>query len=274
MITPRRSRENSRLRARQTDCDAADDEMTRGATRRGDQRRHRPRHVWLHGAGTGPRPARRSSRGHVRFRRGALRDADRRARVQGRDRRRHDDGHPDQRPAGPGYGAVVDLAEPRPHRARCLEKTPDLRFQSANDLAFALETLSVPPTSTSASSAAAIAAPVCRRLHRRASRGCRGPSRGRRARRRGIVGVPAHAATARSALETHSPRSPSPPAKRTSPSLSPDGSTVAYAVRVNDSWDIYAQRVGGRNATPIVTDPQRDEARSRLFARRSVDRVS
>ena len=28
---------------------------------------------------------------------------------------------------------------------------------------------------------------------------------------------------------------------------------------VNGSWDIYAQRVGGRNATPIVNDPKRDE---------------
>jgi len=28
----------------------------------------------------------------------------------------------------------------------------------------------------------------------------------------------------------------------TSPTLSPDGSTVAYAMRVNGSWDIYAQR--------------------------------
>ena len=33
---------------------------------------------------------------------------------------------------------------------RCLEKTPDLRFQSANDLAFALETLSTASTSSSA----------------------------------------------------------------------------------------------------------------------------
>ena len=47
--------------------------------------------------------------------------------------------------------------------------------------------------------------------------------------------------------------------EETSPSLSPDGSTVAYAVRVNGSWDVYSQRVGGRNATPIVNDPQRDE---------------
>ena len=30
-------------------------------------------------------------------------------------------------------------------------------------------------------------------------------------------------------------------------------------MRVNGSWGIYAQRVGGRNATPIVNDPKRDE---------------
>jgi len=41
--------------------------------------------------------------------------------------------------------------------------------------------------------------------------------------------------------------------------LSPDGTTVAYAMRVNGSWDIYSQRVGGRNATPIINDPQSDE---------------
>ena len=48
--------------------------------------------------------------------------------------------------------------------------------------------------------------------------------------------------------------------EETAPSLSPDGTTVAYAVRVNDSWDIYTQRVGGRNATPILNDPQRNES--------------
>jgi Tol biopolymer transport system component len=30
-------------------------------------------------------------------------------------------------------------------------------------------------------------------------------------------------------------------------------------MRVNGNWDIYSQRVGGRNATPIVNDPRRDE---------------
>jgi Tol biopolymer transport system component len=48
--------------------------------------------------------------------------------------------------------------------------------------------------------------------------------------------------------------------EETSPTISPDGSTVAYSTRVNGNWDIYSQRVGGRNATPIVNDPARDEA--------------
>jgi len=47
--------------------------------------------------------------------------------------------------------------------------------------------------------------------------------------------------------------------EETDPSLSPDGTIVAYAVRVNDSWDIYTQRVGGRIATAILNDPQRSE---------------
>ncbi|MBA2597805.1 MAG: PD40 domain-containing protein, partial [Chloroflexia bacterium] len=47
--------------------------------------------------------------------------------------------------------------------------------------------------------------------------------------------------------------------EETSPTLSPDGSTVAYSMRSNGSWDIYSQRVGGRKATPIVNDPKRNE---------------
>ncbi|HXG72336.1 MAG TPA: hypothetical protein VNJ04_17160, partial [Gemmatimonadaceae bacterium] len=47
--------------------------------------------------------------------------------------------------------------------------------------------------------------------------------------------------------------------EETSPALSPDGSTVAYSMRTNGSWDIYSQRVGGRKATPIVNDPKRNE---------------
>ena len=62
--------------------------------------------------------------------------------------------------------------------------------------------------------------------------------------------------------------------EETAPAISPDGSIVAYSTRVNGSWDIYAQRTGGRNATPIVNDPQRDEGGTSLLPGWRVDRVS
>jgi len=136
---------------------------------------------------------------------------------------------------------------------RCLEKAPPLRFQSANDLAFAIETLS----SGSTPSAPTVAV-------------------GDVARRPPAAWLPwsvaAIAVLGAAGVWMLRP-APEPPEVRwssftriteaageeTSPALSPDGSTVAYSVRVNGSWDVYSQRVGGRNATPIVNDPQRDE---------------
>jgi eukaryotic-like serine/threonine-protein kinase len=136
---------------------------------------------------------------------------------------------------------------------RCLEKTPDLRFQSADDLAFALETLAT----TSIPSTAAID-PTAPARHGR------------------VAWLPwailsiAVAAAAGSwlwrgatnqvdARWVHFTRISESAGEETSPSLSPDGSTIAYSARVNGSLNIYSQRVGGRNATPIVNDPERDE---------------
>ena len=145
---------------------------------------------------------------------------------------------------------------------RCLEKTPELRFQSANDLAFALETLTTTSgtSTTSAADAVTAAAAVVPRAGRtRAS---------------ALPWIVAALATV-AAFVGWWPRQTSAPTssqfdtftritelagEETSPSLSPDGTTVAYAVRVDDSWDIYTQRVGGRNATPILNDPKRNEA--------------
>jgi Tol biopolymer transport system component len=45
----------------------------------------------------------------------------------------------------------------------------------------------------------------------------------------------------------------------TSPSLSPDGTSFAYASAARGSWDIYVQRVGGRNPVLVAGDPNRDE---------------
>ena len=136
---------------------------------------------------------------------------------------------------------------------RCLEKTPDLRFQSATDLAFALETLATASTSSSR----AIDAPAV-------------PQKG------GAAWLPwSIAAVALLAAAAAWLIRPAPPAaegawsnfsrlteaagEETSPALSPDGSTVAYSMRTNGNWDIYSQRVGGRKATPIVNDPKRNE---------------
>jgi len=47
--------------------------------------------------------------------------------------------------------------------------------------------------------------------------------------------------------------------EETTPALSPDGTVVMFASRLAGTWDIYAQRVGGRNRTLVVGDPERDE---------------
>ena len=136
---------------------------------------------------------------------------------------------------------------------RCLEKSPDLRFQSGSDLAFALEALSTTTTSASSAAQGAVAAAGRSRL--------------------GWVpwAIAATAVAGAGAWQFFGARPVSQAqwayftriteaaGEETAPTLSPDGATVAYAVRVNGSWGIYAQRVGGRNATPIVDDPQIDE---------------
>jgi serine/threonine protein kinase/Tol biopolymer transport system component len=137
---------------------------------------------------------------------------------------------------------------------RCLEKSPDLRFQSANDLAFALETLTT--GSTTSQTAADLPAAPSHSTHRAWL----------------PWAVAATAVVAAVATWMFAGRAPAAEphwssftriselaGEETTPTISPDGTTVAYAVQVNGSWDIHAQRVGGRNATPIVNDPQRDE---------------
>src|SRR5262245_31166673 len=136
---------------------------------------------------------------------------------------------------------------------RCLEKDPARRFQSANDLAFALEMVLAGARDSNASVAATV------------------PRRRNRVRSLAVILAGALAAgiaagwiargriTADEPRWQHFTRITEAAGEETSPTISPDGATVAYAVKVNGSWDIYAQRVGGRNATPIVNDPLRDE---------------
>jgi len=144
---------------------------------------------------------------------------------------------------------------------RCLEKSADLRFQSATDLAFALENLTAASGATSGSTIGTATVPS--------------PSADARRTRTSVLpwvlaGLAAVAAVVgwwpRGSTSTIAPvfdtftRITELAGEETTPSLSSDGTTVAYAVRINDSWDIYTQRVGGRNATPILSDPQRNES--------------
>jgi Tol biopolymer transport system component len=138
---------------------------------------------------------------------------------------------------------------------RCLEKNPELRFQSAPDLAFALETLST--TSTSSAAAVVDATPAAVRTPRLAWL----PWGVAVAALAAAIAIWFNkpAATDAVAPWQHFTRVTEAGGVETGPTVSPDGSTVAYAMDVNGSWDIYAQRVGGRNATPIVNDPKRNE---------------
>lgn len=43
------------------------------------------------------------------------------------------------------------------------------------------------------------------------------------------------------------------------PSLSPDGKTFVYTSKINDNWDIIAQRVGGRNPINLTRDCTEDD---------------
>ncbi len=133
---------------------------------------------------------------------------------------------------------------------RCLEKAPELRFQSATDLAFALDAAS------SASSSGARAAITA------------GAPRARGAWLPWSLAAVAAAAAIATWLFRPGPEAPAlwqrftpvteAAGEENSPAISPDGGTVAYVMRANGRWGVYGQRVGGRNATPIVTDPERD----------------
>jgi len=142
---------------------------------------------------------------------------------------------------------------------RCLEKKPDLRFQSARDLAFALETLTGPGSGTLAAAAGDVApAPSA-------------PPRFMPASLPWIIAALAViAAAAAWVTASRAPDREIPwqaftaitdaAGVETAPSLSPDGSTVAYATRAQGTWDVYVQRVGGRTAVPVAADPEREES--------------
>jgi serine/threonine protein kinase/Tol biopolymer transport system component len=145
---------------------------------------------------------------------------------------------------------------------RCLAKDPMRRYQVAlevrnelEDLKREVDTGETVPAGAAISSAA----------------GSRRPSPALL----GLLGI-AVAAVVVAALMWRSGDRAAPPAAETSvrgsftqitaesgreeyPSLSPDGKTIAYASRRSGNWDIYVQRVGGRNPINLTTGVAADD---------------
>ncbi|MBI3449977.1 MAG: PD40 domain-containing protein [Acidobacteria bacterium] len=144
--------------------------------------------------------------------------------------------------------------------ARCLAKDPDDRWQSARDLTFAIQSL-VPGSGAGAPASGVVAAVET------GARGRRGP--GAAAVAALVIAAAAISALgawyaarrgeAPAVLSPHFTQLTDQAGQESSPSLSPDGSSLAFARREKGTWDILVQRVGGRNATVVAGDPHRDE---------------
>lgn len=148
-------------------------------------------------------------------------------------------------------GAYPGLSQLAGH---CLEKSPDQRFQSARDLAFALDVLSGSSISTSG---VALPAPAARRLPRRAYLGL------------GLVGVlvlsAALAWRAMPARERPASLSVTRIARLTNDvgvasgaALSPDGKSLAFASDRSGNLEIYIRRLGGGEDDNVTDNPNQD----------------
>lgn len=139
---------------------------------------------------------------------------------------------------------------------RCLEKRPEERFHSAHDLGIALETFS-----ESVSTTLSAASVPTRRIPRIGA-----PVLGVLA-GFGLVGLLGYLAgygISRRAPAQRTPRATYEPLTfksgiETSPSLSPDGKSVAYVSDSSGNADIYLQRVRGRNAINLTQDSPQDD---------------
>jgi len=151
-----------------------------------------------------------------------------------------------------GSGVVIPPALDRVMR-RCLEKSPDERFQSARDLAFAIEAIDgSAATSTLSGSALALASSSHTRYRSLVPI---------------LTAVGVLAAAGAGFVVGRSGSSPPGSAPRVElrqltfgganlgmPALSPDGSSFVFVDASAGNADIYLQRVGGENARNLTAD--------------------
>ena len=143
---------------------------------------------------------------------------------------------------------------------RTLEKDPELRVQTANDLRSALKLLA-----QRSQPGAIAAAPLATAPFR---------PRGLIRRRRlwGVVAIVAAVCAAgwflarspEPTLAGQFTRLTDPPAEEIYPSLFPDGDRFLYAGAARGKWDIYLQRTGGKRAVDLTADSPDDDTEPAL----------
>jgi Tol biopolymer transport system component len=158
-----------------------------------------------------------------------------------------------EEPLEPAAAVGPDASALVPVLRHCLEKKPEKRFQSARDLAFALETASV-----GTGSAAAAVAPAAERSSAVL-------------RRLGIAVLVAGAAIAGYLLHLGRATAPAPdwgdatltplttdPGYEGEPTFSPDGQTIAYVADRDGNFEIYLQQISGGPALNLTRNPAAD----------------
>jgi Tol biopolymer transport system component len=158
-----------------------------------------------------------------------------------------------EEPLEPASAVGADASALLPVLRHCLEKKPEKRFQSARDLAFALETASV-----RTGPAVVTVGPVARR-----SLAVR--------RWLGIAALAAVAAIAGYFLRPGRATVPGPdwseatvtplttdPGYEGEPTFSPDGRTIAYVSDRDGNFEIYLQQISGGPALNLTRNPAAD----------------
>ena len=136
-----------------------------------------------------------------------------------------------------------------------LEKEPQARFQSASDIVFAL-------TSLSGSGPAATASDMRGRARATPALGVRalvvGAALVAAAAVAGWLAGRGSGATTEARWDRFTQLTDDA-GEESAPVISPDASSFAFVSRTRGSWDIYVQRVGGRNPLLVAGNPTRQE---------------